>query len=407
LRSPVASESFFICISRDSGGHERGPSGRFESWPKFLIFVLVAARQPQRYARPGRPTEALSGASQAFRIPMRRLPIPVGVMCLSALVCGAASHAAKSLCRDDAGVSTGVSLGHQQATDSKQRSAEDPASSGRPTRGKKLMLKDGNFQLVREYQRKGDRVKYFSLERGDWEEIPAAMVDWDATAKAQAESDKAAAALLGKIHAQEEASKIETVLDVDASLQVAPGVFLPPGEGMFVIEGKLVTPLVQVGSQVKTDKKTFLKQVLSPIPIVPGKRNVEIPGAKAKTRVTSSSAEFYLREAPPDPDVPSDVYRSSRPGESGPEVELVRAMVKGNKRQLESIRSMFGHELGTERKSIAIQRWEVAATVYRFTLGEPLPPGEYALAEILPDGMNLFVWDFGVDGPPASQTAKH
>jgi hypothetical protein len=162
-----------------------------------------------------------------------------------------------------------------------------------------------------------------------------------------------------------------------------------------------------VGSEVKTDKKTFLKQVLSPIPIVPGKRNVEILGAKAKTRITSSGPEFYLREAPPDPDRNSNVHHSSRPGESGPEVELVRAIVKGNKRQLESIRNMFGQDISTERKSIAIQRWEVAATVYRFTLGEPLPPGEYALAEMLPDGMNLFVWDFGVDGPAGSQTAKH
>src|ERR1700730_5824895 len=280
------------------------------------------------------------------------------------------------------------------------------AAASRMARGKKLMLKDGNFQLVREYERKGERVRYFSLERGTWEEIPAAMVDWEANAQAQADSEKASAALLGKIHAQEEATKTETVLDVDASLQVARGIFLPPGEGMFAIEGKSVTPLVQVGSQVKTDKKTFLKQVLSPIPIVPGKRNVEIPGAKAKTRISSSGPEFYLREAPPDPDRNSSVYRSSRPGESGPEVELVRATVKGNKRQLESIRSLFGQEIGTERKSIAIQRWEVAATVYRFTLGEPLPPGEYALAEILPDGMNLFVWDFGVDGTPAPPTAK-
>jgi hypothetical protein len=267
-------------------------------------------------------------------------------------------------------------------------------------------LKDGNFQLVREYERKGDRVRYFSLERASWEEIPAAMIDWEATAKAQADSDKASEALLGKIHAQEEATKIETVLDVDASLQVAPGVFLPPGEGMFAIEGKSVTPIAQVGSQVKTDKKTFLKQVISPIPIVPGKRNVEIPGAKAKTRITSSGPEFYLREAPPDPDRDSAVYKSSRPGESGPEVELVRATVKGNKRQLESIRSMFGQEIGTERKSVAIQRWEVAATVYRFTLGEPLPPGEYALAEILPGGMNFFVWDFGVDGPAGARAKK-
>jgi len=46
-------------------------------------------------------------------------------------------------------------------------------------------LKDGNFQLVREYQRNGERVRYFSVERGAWEEIPSAMVDWDATAKAE------------------------------------------------------------------------------------------------------------------------------------------------------------------------------------------------------------------------------
>ena len=139
----------------------------------------------------------------------------------------------------------GVSADRQQPADTKQSSAEDAAAAARLTRGKKLVLKDGNFQLVREYERKGDRVRYFSLERGDWEEIPAALVDWDGTAKAQAESDKSSAALLGKIHAQEEAAKIETTLDVDASLQVAPGVFLPPGEGMFAIEGKSVTPIEQ------------------------------------------------------------------------------------------------------------------------------------------------------------------
>ena len=295
------------------------------------------------------------------------------------------------------------------ATKEQQPTAERQASStvgqaGVPAlpRAKKLVLKDGSFQLVRDYQRQGERVRYMSAERGDWEEIPAAMVDWEATSRAAAEEKSEQDALAKKIHAQEQAQKIETVMDVDASLQVAPGVFLPPGEGMFLIDGKSVKSLEQVGSEIRTDKKQYLKQVLSPIPIVPSKQNVQIPGTRASIRVTDGQAEFYLREAPPDPDRTTPIVKSSRPGESGPEVELVRATVKGHKRQLESIKRLFGEQLEEKRDTISIQRWEIAPTVFRFTLSGPLPPGEYALAEILPDGMNLFVWDFGVD--PATST---
>src|SRR5438132_1021806 len=125
------------------------------------------------------------------------------------------------------------------------------AQAGVPAlpRGQKLVLKDGTFQLVRDYRRNRERVGYLSAE--------------------------------------------------------------------------------QVGSQVKTDKKQFLKKVLSPIPIVPSKRNVEILGNRASIRVTNGQAEFYLREAPPDPNRTTPIVKSSRPGESGPEVELVRATDKG------------------------------------------------------------------------------
>ena len=274
-------------------------------------------------------------------------------------------------------------------------------------RGQKLVLTDGSFQLVRSYEKKGDRVRYFSVERAAWEEIPAEIVDWDATKKAEAADEKTTADLLQKVRIQEAAAKAETPVDVDASLPVAPGVFLPDGEGMFALEGKSVKRLGQAGSAVKTDKKTVLKQVLSPIPIVPSKRNVEIPGVKAAVRLATSLPEFYLREPAPDADRDSSVLRTGRQGESGPEVALVRAKVKGNKRLLESIRSQFGQQLSQERDEIAIQRWEVAPDIYRFTLSAPLPPGEYALAEILEDGLNLFVWDFGVDQAPASKAAPH
>jgi hypothetical protein len=275
---------------------------------------------------------------------------------------------------------------------------QDAAADARITRGKKLVLKDGSFQLARSYERKGDRVRYYSIERGDWEEIPTALVDWDATAKAERDAEKTDAALVNKIHKQEEATKIETTLDVDASLQVATGVFLPPGEGMFAVEGKSVIAIPQVSTAVKNDRKNTIKRILTPIPIVAAKQNIEIPGGKATLRINTQFPEFYLREIQPDYDKDSALERTSRQSTTGPEVELIRATVKGNKRVLESIRSMFGEEVGRESKTISIQQWEVAKTVYRYTLSQPLPPGEYALAEILPGGLNLFVWDFGVDG---------
>ena len=75
-----------------------------------------------------------------------------------------------------------------QAPASKQESTQSAAQNreARLPRGKKLVLKDGSFQLIREYRREGDRVRYYSAERGEWEEIPAAMVDWDATKNAEA-----------------------------------------------------------------------------------------------------------------------------------------------------------------------------------------------------------------------------
>ena len=318
------------------------------------------------------------------------------MFCLAALACLVGSGRAGTHGQSQGSGSTGSPSGGHP----------DDAADARLTRGTKLVLKDGNFQLVRSYERKGDRVRYFSLERGDWEEIPAAMVDWDATAKAKKDADKADEALVSKVHTQEEAAKIETTLDVDASLQVAPSVFLPPGEGMFVVEGRSVIPIPQVGSAMKNDNKQTVKQILSPIPIVPSKHNLEIAGAKATLRINSQNPEFYLREIQPDYDKDSALERTRRQSLSGPDVELIRAKTKGNKRILETVKNLFGQQIGEDRNTVSIQQWEVAKSVYRFTLSEPLTPGEYALAEILPDGLNLFVWDFGVDGAPAKTVKK-
>jgi hypothetical protein len=270
-------------------------------------------------------------------------------------------------------------------------------------RGTKLVLKDGTFQIVREYQRNGDRVRYFSIERGDWEEIPTSLVDWDATAKAASDAEKSSAAEVEKIHKQEEAKRMDNVTDIDASLQVGGGVFLPEGEGMFVLEGKSVRMLDQAGTRTKSSLLRTAGQVM--VPIVPGKKTIILPAAHSTVRLRTNTPEFFLREPPFDPEVPSQIQRSSRPGESGPEVELIRVKVGRNSREIESIGTLFGEEMSVNKNAVSIQQWEVAKNVYRFTLSEQLTPGEYVLAEILPDGLNLFVWDFGVDeaAPAAKQ----
>lgn len=333
---------------------------------------------------------------------MPRLLHRLALSAIAVLVLGLASVPVSAAQADRPSSQPQTPAPQAQARATQTQSAENtenPAADSGVGNGKRLVLKDGSFQVIREYQRLGDRVRYYSLERADWEEIPASLIDWDATAKANAAQEKSAEALVEKVHHQQEEFRTDMALDIDASLEVAKGTFLPPGEGMYVVEGKSVIQLQQAGAQVKQDKMQFLKQVIAPIPIVPGKQNIQIPGAHATLRINSVSPEFYLREAPPDPDRTTPVRHSSRPGENGPEIVLVRAEVKGNNRRLESIKSLFGQQVGEDVNTISVQQWQIAQNVFRYTLSQQLPPGEYALAEILPDGMNLYVWDFGVDEP--------
>src|SRR3984957_14453697 len=125
------------------------------------------------------------------------------------------------------------------SADARQQSQASPPESriARLPRGKKLILKDGSVQVVREYQVMDDRVRFYNTERSQWEEMPSALVDWDATRQSEAEQKKKDARLLSNGHKQEQACRIMP-LAADARLEAAPGVFIPPGEGLLLCDGK-------------------------------------------------------------------------------------------------------------------------------------------------------------------------
>ncbi len=277
------------------------------------------------------------------------------------------------------------SLFAQSATES----AQSTASSATPKsghyvsvlpRGTKLMLKTGSYELVSEYYVQGDRVRYYDVDRAQWEFVPTALVDWDATKKQEAEEEASQNALLSKVKKQEVEHDATQALDIDASLEVAPGVFLPQGVGLFAFDGKSVTQVPQAQTDSQLSKKHFLEQVLVPVPIIPTRHVISIPGEHSKFRL-NDQPEFYLRT--------EDSHT--------PDVELIRTKVHHGSRQIMNLDKLMGDE-HTTSDTMPMQQWDVAKGVYRYTLGEKLPRGEYVIAEILPnEGMSLYVWDFGVN----------
>src|SRR5204862_4087779 len=102
------------------------------------------------------------------------------------------------------------------------------------TLAKRLILKDGSYQLAAKYEIKGDRIRYYSSERGEWEEIPKNLIDWDATEKyeqgrLQGAPSPEAVQLDKELEAEQKAEEAR-------SPHVAPGLRLPEEGGVFLLD---------------------------------------------------------------------------------------------------------------------------------------------------------------------------
>jgi hypothetical protein len=234
----------------------------------------------------------------------------------------------------------------------------------------KLYLKDGNYQLVSEYKVLGDRVRFYSVERSDWEEIPLELVDLARTQKAVA-AREAAEAADRKAEAEEEAGERALRKEI-RSVPQEPGVY-------HVREGEPMRALQQAELKVVGDKKRAILTRISPIPIFPGKSHVEIQGTTSAFAVKDDRPEFYFR-----------LSAEERFG-------LVRleAAPKGQARIVERWEIVpVVKEIMVQHQDVPIFRKQVAEGLYKVWPIEPLSSGEYAWIEFTEGKGNTQAWDF-------------
>jgi NADH dehydrogenase/NADH:ubiquinone oxidoreductase subunit G len=234
----------------------------------------------------------------------------------------------------------------------------------------KLYLKDGGFHLVREYQVQTDRVRYYSVERSQWEEIPLELVDLKRTGSETAERQTQLAEE-GKVVAEEEKAQREVRAEVAT---------IPRDPGVYYVEDKTVKPIKAAESKVHTNKGRNVLKVLAPIPVVSGKATVELDGLHAPCIIGNAEQEFYIQLA-----------AEERFG-------IVKLTPDHKVRIVEKITVVpVTKELVEEPIEVQVFRKQMTQDgLYKVWPMKPMEPGEYAVVEYTPGKTNMQVWDFAV-----------
>jgi hypothetical protein len=235
----------------------------------------------------------------------------------------------------------------------------------------RLYLKDGSYQMVREYEVLQDRVRYYSTERSDWEEIPKELVDFEKT-KNEVSERKAVLEADAKAQAEEDQAIRQAKKEVE-HVNVEPGGYW--------VHGDNIEPLKAAESKIVSNKRQQVLKVLSPLPLVPGKSTVELAGETSSFRISEDRPEFYIRLSGVDA------------------IAIIKLGKKKNVRLVENVSILpVTNEMMEERQIVATFKKQADDELFKIWPEKALEPGEYALIEYTDGQVNMQVWDFGI-GP--------
>jgi hypothetical protein len=307
---------------------------------------------------------------------------------------------------------------------------------------RRLIMKDGSYQAITKYEVKGGRVRYRSAERNEWEEVPASLVDWDATRKYEEQRSGGAP--------PPEAAETEKQIQAEASADraaaeaampmVAPGLHLPDAEGIFLLDRYQSQPQLlevqQNGGEINRNTKTnILRATINPL--ASSKQTIELKGAHAAVQAHALRPTVFInleqdagtdtkiradrgaqpqasspqqpqapqggREQPQQPESPAQPLR-----EPGQQYRIVRMEQKKDTRVVGALKIAVYGKVSQQTGTVVPATTEIISGNWiKVTPLHDLAPGEYAIVEMVsPKEMNLFVWDFGINpAAPANPSA--
>lgn len=271
---------------------------------------------------------------------------------------------------------------------------------------KRLILKDGSYQLITQYEVHGDRVHYFSAERNEWEDLPNSMVDWDATTKF--EKDRAAGVPAPEAVQLDKEVADEGAAEEARSPEVVTGLRLPEDGEVFLLDTFQAQPqlveLQQNDGQIDRDKKhNVLRAAVNPI--AGSKQTFELPGlhAKVQAHVVLPSIYVNLQRVPAGDEAiqakqASDPSQKADANASQGRFHIVRLQMKQNKRIVADIKVAVYGKVSQQETFVPAKLQQLAGGWIKITPSADMTTGEFALVETM-EKSDLYaaIWDFGVN----------